>query len=168
MQITKIPARRRSAAPMASRPGLVRRKALRRRFGTIDGGHPATAAGGPMEFGEAADGSPLAVIYWYTFDSMGNPIFMVGSGVPDGQQVNVAFVSPNGMIYGEFDPNTVERPDGGTAYFVFEDADNATFSYTPSEFSESEWGHTTPIENLPLVKLFGTVMYLSHLIKSNL
>ena len=108
-----------------------------------------------MEFGVAADGSPLAVIYWYTFDSMGNPIFMVGSGVPDGQQVDVVFVSPIGMVYGDFDPTTVERPDGGTAVFVFADADNATFSYTPSEFSESTWGHTTPIENLPLVKLFG-------------
>jgi hypothetical protein len=49
----------------------------------------------------------------------------------------------------------VQRPDGGIAVFEFIDRDNAVFSYTPSEFSTTEWGHTTPIEALPLTKLFG-------------
>jgi hypothetical protein len=50
-----------------------------------------------------------------------------------------------------------QRPtenDGGTAVFNFTDRDNATFSYTPSAFTEAEWGHT-PITDLPLTKLFG-------------
>jgi hypothetical protein len=118
-------------------------------FNTGQSGH-----GFSIEFGELA-GSPLAVVYWYTYDSLGNPIFMLGNGVPDGNTVEITFESPVGMKYGEFDPGTVVRESGGTAIFVFSDRDNATFSYTPSDFSVSEWGHTTPVVDLPLVKVFG-------------
>jgi hypothetical protein len=106
-----------------------------------------------VEFGEI-NGSPLAVIYWYTYDDAGEPIFMVGSGVPDGQEVVITFDSPVGMRYGEFDTTTATPNVGGVAMFNFSDRDNATFSYTPSAFSDTTWGHMTPIENLPLVKLF--------------
>jgi hypothetical protein len=108
-----------------------------------------------IEFGQLADGTPLGVVYWYTYDDQGNPIFMIGNGTPDGNLLEITFLSPVGMVYGVFDPTTVERPDGGTAVFEFSDRDNATFSYTPSEFSDTTWGHTTPIEDLPLVKIFG-------------
>ncbi|MGB5291579.1 MAG: hypothetical protein WBN41_09040 [Lysobacterales bacterium] len=107
-----------------------------------------------IEFGESG-GSPLAVVYWYTYDSLGNPIFMLGNGVPDGNTVEITFESPVGMKYGEFDPETVTREPGGTAVFVFSDRDNATFSYTPSDFSVNQWGHTSPIVDLPLIKAFG-------------
>ncbi len=108
-----------------------------------------------MEFGQLYDGSPFAGVYWYTYDDLGNPIFMLGTGVPVGDRVEVTFESPVGMVYGVFDPTKVDRNDGGTAVLVFSDRDNATFTYTPSEFSRSEWGHTTPIINLPLIKAFG-------------
>jgi beta-glucanase (GH16 family) len=107
-----------------------------------------------MGFGEAADGSPLAVIYWYTYDALGNPIFLLGTGVLDGNSLEVQLTSPYGMKYGEFDRDSVTREDGGTAYFEFTDEDNVTVSYTPSEFTKSAWGHT-PIDSLPMVKLFG-------------
>lgn len=108
-----------------------------------------------IEFGtNPADGTPLAIVYWYTYDSLGNPIFMVGSGVPSGQEVVISFDSPNGMNYGEFNPVPYPRDKGGEAVFTFSDRNNATFSYNPSDFSETTWGHTTPIENLPLVKIF--------------
>ena len=108
-----------------------------------------------IEFGYLAPGMPFAVVYWYTYDDLGNPIFMLGNGTPVGDTLEISFESPVGMKYGEFDPDTVVREPGGTAVFVFSDRDNATFSYTPSAFSTSEWGHTTPIVDLPLVKIFG-------------
>jgi hypothetical protein len=37
-----------------------------------------------IEIGELPDGSPLGVAYWYTYDDQGNPIFMLGTGIPDG------------------------------------------------------------------------------------
>ena len=111
-----------------------------------------------MEFGQTEDGSPLAVVYWYTYDSLGNPIFMLGTGVPDENRVEVSFNSAYGMTYGDFSPEP-EKPVGGTAVFEFSDENNAMFSYTPSADSETRWGHTTPIENLPLVKLFSVPVY---------
>jgi hypothetical protein len=108
-----------------------------------------------IEFGQQADGSTLAIVYWYIYDDLGNPIFMLGTGVPDGNQVEIVFESPVGMVYGVFDKDSVTREDGGTAVFVFDDRKNATFSYTPSAFTSSQWGHTTPIEALPLTRLFG-------------
>ncbi len=107
-----------------------------------------------IEVGNAFDGSPLAVVYWYTYDTLGNPIFLTGQGVPEGTGVEIDFISPNGMIYGDFDPDTVGRPDGGTGYFDFSDEDNGTFRYEPSDFTATTWGHT-PIESLPIIKLFG-------------
>lgn len=109
-----------------------------------------------MEFNHLADGSGLTqgVIYWYTYDNQGNPIFLLGHGIADGYQLEIQFESPYGMKYGEFNPNSVVRADGGMAEFNFSDPDNGTFSYTPSGFSTSTWGHTTPIDSLPLAKLF--------------
>lgn len=107
-----------------------------------------------IEFG-VLNGAPLAIVYWYIYDDAGQPIFMTGAGTPVGNTVTITFQSPYGMQYGVFDSSTVERPDGGIAVFEFIDRDNAVFSYTPSDFSNTEWGHTTPIEALPLTKLFG-------------
>jgi hypothetical protein len=116
---------------------------------------PQDGHGFSMEFG-ISNGAPTAVIYWYVYDDAGDPIFMVGIGTVEGNRVDVTFYSPQGMIYGEFDPNSLPDPldVGGTGVFVFSDSANATFSYTPSEFSETTWGHTTPIENLALTKFF--------------
>jgi len=107
-------------------------------------------------FGQTPGGAPLAVAYWYIYDDEGNPIFLVGTGTLVGNRLEIALTSPVGMIYGEFDPASMPSPhaDGGTAIFEFIDEENATFSYEPSEFSTSTWGHTA-IDSLPMVKLFG-------------
>ena len=107
-----------------------------------------------IEIGELPDGSPFGVAYWYTYDNKGNPIFMLGNGVPDGDELEVVFESPVGMIFGEFDPLSVIREDGGTGRFVFTNENIATFQYTPSEFTVANWGHTA-IPFMPLTKLFG-------------
>lgn len=107
-----------------------------------------------IEFGTLPDASPLAIVYWYTYDNQGNPIFMVGSGVPVGNEVVITFDSPSGMRYGDFNSVPYPRDVGGVAVFNFADRENATFSYEPSAFSETTWGHTTPIADLPLVRIF--------------
>lgn len=116
-------------------------------FNSAQSGH-----GFSIEFGYLPDGSPFGVVYWYTYDDQGNPIFMLGNGVPDGQTLEVTLFSPTGMQYGVWQKPTENA--GGTAVFNFTDLENATFSYTPSAFTNTEWGHTTPIVNLPLTKIF--------------
>ncbi|HKJ25990.1 MAG TPA: hypothetical protein VJ965_00005, partial [Anaerolineales bacterium] len=108
-----------------------------------------------VEFGEFGPGMPMAVIFWYTFEDNGQSISMGGQGVPVGNRVEINLESPSGMKYGEFDPLTVVRNPGGIAVFEFSDRNNATFSYTPSDYSAVQWGHTTSIVDLPLTKIFG-------------
>ena len=117
-------------------------------FNQYQSGH-----GFSIAFGRFANGTPLAVVYWYTYDSEGYPMFLLGAGEIEDSVLEVQFESPYGMQYGVFDPDSVIRENGGTARFEFSDAQNATFSYTPSEFSVQSWGHT-PIESLPLNRLF--------------
>ena len=107
-----------------------------------------------IEIGELPDGSPFGVAYWYTYDNQGNPIFMLGNGYPDGDVLDVVFESPVGMNFGEFDPLSVNREDGGTGRFVFTDENIATFQYTPSDFTVANWGHSA-IPFMPLTKVFG-------------
>jgi beta-glucanase (GH16 family) len=107
-----------------------------------------------VEFGRTLDGTPTGVVYWYTYDVDGEPLFLLGAGEPQGNVLEVEFESPYGMAYGAFDPLTLTRGLGGTGRLEFQDTDNATFSYTPSEFTAAQWGHTA-IEALPLTKLFG-------------
>jgi hypothetical protein len=106
-----------------------------------------------MEFGIDVEGNPLAVVYWYIYDDQGNPMFMMGVGQPEGNRVEISFISPVGMVFGEFDPDSVAREDGGTVVFEFSDHENGIFSYTPSEFSETNWGHSA-VEAVPIIKLF--------------
>lgn len=115
-----------------------------------------------MEFAELNDGSIQAVIYWYTYDNQGNPIFLLGTGIADGYNLEISFQSPYGMRYGEFDPDSVVRAEAGVGRFDFSDPGNGTFSYTPSEFSKTNWGHSTPVDSLPLVKLFSIPVSNAH------
>ena len=105
-----------------------------------------------MEFGEV-QGTPVAVVYWYTYDLDGKPIFLIGQGTQTTNGVDLDVISPYGMQYGMFNPDMVVRENAGTARLDFSDANNAVFSYDPSEFSQTTWGHSA-IESLPLIKLF--------------
>ena len=108
-----------------------------------------------ISFGRLENGAPIAAVYWYTYDDQGNPIFLLGTGTLDGSMLEVQLQSPTGMRYGEFGTTSPPQDNvGGVAVFNFADSQNATFSYTPSTFSESNWGHATAIENLPLQRLF--------------
>jgi hypothetical protein len=107
-----------------------------------------------MEVGVTQGGDPLAVVFWYIFDNEGNPIFFVGTGTPSDNTVDLAFVSPIGMEFGVFNSLTGDQtPAAGTGRFVFSDDRNGVFSYDPSSFSISEWGHSA-ITDLPVTKLF--------------
>ena len=106
-----------------------------------------------IEYGDAGNGTPLVVVYWYTYDSEGFPVFLIGTGYPDENGVEVALNAHYGMVYGEFNPATVERPGAGTAIFTFQDANSGTFKYEPSDWTIEYFGHAAT--EMPITKLFG-------------
>lgn len=106
-----------------------------------------------IEVGETGDGTPLALVYWYTYDSEGFPVFLIGTGYPDENGVEINFNAHYGMVYGVFNPDTVNRPEAGVGTFTFQDANNGTFSYVPSEWTITNYGHSAT--EMPISKLFG-------------
>jgi len=94
-----------------------------------------------VEYSVLDDGTPLVVAYWYVYDTEGNPIFLIGTGEPEEDNtVTLEFVAPHGMKFGEFDPESTVRADGGTGVFAFEDEESGTFNYEPSIWIADAYG----------------------------
>lgn len=105
-----------------------------------------------IEYGDDGNGTPLVVVYWYVYDKDGAPVFLTGFGYPDESGVNITFNAHYGMKFGEFYPSTHQEPDGGTARFTFVDANNGTFEYYPSDWTVTNFGHSSML--IPISKLF--------------
>ena len=116
-------------------------------FNQSESGH-----GFSIEYGDAGNGTPLVVVYWYVYNEDGYPIFFTGYGYPDQSGVDIVFKAHWGMLFGEFDPSTHLEADGGVARFTFQDATNGTFEYIPSDFSIQNFGHSA--HQMPITKLF--------------
>ena len=94
-----------------------------------------------VEYTVLDDGTPLVVAYWYVYDTEGNPIFLIGTGEPEEDNtVTLEFVAPHGMKFGEFDPESTVREDGGTGVFAFENEESGTFNYEPSVWIADAYG----------------------------
>ena len=67
------------------------------------------------------------IVYWFTFDLEGRPLWVVGEGVTDRNRVLVdASVFTRGATFGDaFDPADVERIPFGPMAFVFDGSGNA-------------------------------------------
>jgi hypothetical protein len=105
-----------------------------------------------VEYSVLDDESPVVVAYWYVYDSEGNPIFLIGNGEPgEGNTVTLEFEAPHGMKFGEFDPESTVREDGGTGVFTFQNEESGTFDYEPSAWIADAYGLTAisiPVEML--------------------
>lgn len=67
-------------------------------------------------------GTPVIIVSFYTYDSMGNQAWIIGAGLIDGNQAVVNFQFPEGAMWGEnFDPNDLPKPRQawGTGTFTF-------------------------------------------------
>ena len=70
-----------------------------------------------------------AIIYWYACDSEGNPVWLYIDGQIDGDTIQGAAYYLEGMIWGEFAPDTKTMQDWGTVDIEFADCMTALFSY---------------------------------------
>jgi hypothetical protein len=116
-------------------------------YNPLQSGH-----GFSLEYSVLDDGTPVVLAYWYVYDTEGNPIFLVGQGEPEeGNTVTLEFVAPYGMKFGEFDPDTVVREDGGIGVFTFEDSEAGVFDYEPSQWMVQTYGVSAV--SIPVVQL---------------
>jgi len=79
----------------------------------------------------AAEG--VVAVSFYTYDTTGNQLWLVGAGHVDGNTFEIAFYSTDGAVYGDaFDPLDVNRYLWGTGTFMFDGCLNGTASIVPN------------------------------------
>lgn len=95
------------------------------------------------------------VAYWYTYDFWGNPLWLIGNGDRSGNSAVVDFYYVNGMVFGEFDSDTVDSTFWGKGFFEFESCVQGTFAWesvlsyeSGEEFGDGE----IPISRLAYVE----------------
>jgi len=83
-----------------------------------------------------------AVMFWFTYNSTGEQMWLIGVGNVNGTSVNFEEVlRPRGGLFGPgFDPSDVELDEWGSLQFDFAACDDATVSWMPisNEFSGGE------------------------------
>lgn len=92
-----------------------------------------------------------SVIFWYAYDPFGDPIFLYGDATNVGNTLQVDVYYLQGMVWGEFDPETNEMLDWGTLRITFHDCTNATLEY--DSILEYESGEAFGSGEMPLVRL---------------
>jgi hypothetical protein len=84
---------------------------------------------------------PNVVVYYYTYDYAGYPMWIVGVGNQNGgSKVELDFALFWGMTSPDFDFNDLEQKDGGVGTFTLRSSDTAIFHYNPSALLKSA-GH---------------------------
>lgn len=80
-----------------------------------------------------------SIVYWYAYDPAGNPIFLYGDGTHSGDRIEAQVYFLQGMVWGEFDPDTNQMYEWGTLTITFEDCSHASVEYDSSfEYQNGE------------------------------
>lgn len=97
--------------------------------------------------------TPDVVIYYFTYDGFGNPIWYLGIGDQPsfGDSVDVRFTLFRGMTPPDFIPIYREQYNAGTGTFTLVNKYTAYFTFIPEDIA-IEQGHT--IQTFILQKLF--------------
>ena len=91
------------------------------------------------------------IVYWYAYDPVGNPIFLFADGTNSGDRIEAQVYFLQGMIWGEFNPDTNQMFDWGTLTIEFEDCSHATVQYDST--LEYQNGEPFGSGQIPLVRL---------------
>ena len=92
-----------------------------------------------------------SLAFWYAYDPFGNPIFLYAEGVNVGNRIEAQVYVFQGMVWGDFDPDTNQSFDWGTLTITFHDCGNATLEY--DSILEYESGETFGSGQMPLTHL---------------
>ncbi len=78
------------------------------------------------------EGTPTAVVYWFTFDASGNQLWLVGQGAVDGNRVTLTLLEVTGgvLTMAGFDPSALELDEWGELSLEFSDCDHGTARFS--------------------------------------
>jgi hypothetical protein len=80
----------------------------------------------------AAEG--IVVVSFYTYDTMGNQLWLIGNGLVNGNTFDINLEITNGALWGDaFNPADVNRDNWGTGTFTFEGCNSGTASLVPNQ-----------------------------------
>lgn len=78
-------------------------------------------------------GERYLIVSFYTFDSMGNQVWLIGVGKIEGNTATLTIEAPSGAMWGAaFDSADVVKTAWGTAVFTFTSCSSGTMTYTPN------------------------------------
>ena len=84
------------------------------------------------------NGTPQAVVYWYTYDTAGNPMWLIGMGNLVENTVNMDLLTVTGVTNLQpSDPSTRNEVVLANVSFTFEDCNNGTVEINPVPISGS-------------------------------
>jgi len=98
-----------------------------------------------------------AIVYWYAYDPAGNPIFLFADGTNSGDRIEADVYFLQGMVWGDFDPDTNQMHEWGTLTITFEDCSHATVDYDSTllyENSEPFGSGQIPLQRLASIDGF--------------
>ncbi|MBL4659718.1 MAG: cytochrome c [Alcanivoracaceae bacterium] len=86
-----------------------------------------------FEVFQNASDEPVLLVFFYTYDTMGNQVFMVATGPVNGNSADVSVVTTSGGVFGDdFDPNLVESIEWGTGVFTANGCSLVNVALTPN------------------------------------
>jgi hypothetical protein len=89
--------------------------------------------GAQVEVADGGGGSLVFVATIYSYDTMGNQIFLVAVGSVDGDTAEVeVFITEGGIWGADFDPESVNMPPWGTGTFTATDCGSLHMDLMPN------------------------------------
>jgi hypothetical protein len=86
-----------------------------------------------LEISAGADGSLIFLVTIYSYDTMGNQIFMIAVGTVNGDTAEVdVFITEGGMWGDNFDPMSVNETQWGSGTFTASSCDAMHMELTPN------------------------------------
>lgn len=82
------------------------------------------------------------IAIWHVYDEQGHPLTLYLDGEISGRSLSGTVYAPTGMVFGEFDPATLEMPVWGTAEIRFDDCQTASLSWQSEQvgFASGDMG----------------------------
>lgn len=91
------------------------------------------------------------LVFWYVYNFLGQPIWLIGTGDYQGNTAEVTFYYVEGMVFGDFNPDDNEQHVWGTGVFELYSCDEGYFQYN-SDFVLDE-GEPFGSGGMPITRL---------------